>query len=242
MSLAKQRLHLPRFAWVFCLLLMHCILDDRQAGTSTSVTNPAIAKTVSGEVILWNGKPAAGAEISLRLPAIQISNSGIPFCKLVAFTIADDSGRFTVPMVFMKDVYMEIREVGSKLGLPRDSQQVHLRRWPNGLPLDGKMGTFRVEAPGSLTGNVDTVKLLPNTQRWIGVRGTENFAKIPGVTPFLLTGVSTGTRELMVVTVPDTSIWNKDTSQAIVVADSITRANVKARTVTDLGTIFYISD
>jgi hypothetical protein len=221
---------------------MHCVFDDRQAGTSTTVTNPAIAKTVSGEVILWDGKPAAGAEISLRLPAIQISNAGVPFCKLVAFTVADDSGRFTVPMVFMKDVYMEIRQVKGKIGLPRDSQEVHLRRWPNGLPLDGKMGTFRVEAPGSLAGNVDTVKLLPNTHRWIGVRGTENFAQVPGTTPFLLTGVSTGIRELMVVAVPDTSLWSKDTAHTVVIADSITRANVKSRTVTDLGTIFYISD
>lgn len=230
-------------ACLLSLACLHCVFDDRHAGTSTTVTNPVVAKTVTGEAILLDGTPAAGAEVSLRLPIVLVSQSGVPASKLVAQTVADDSGRFTLPMVFQQDVYMEIREspAGAKSRNP-DSQQVHLRRWPDGLPVGGKMGTFRMETPGSLTGSIATPDSTPGTSRWIGVRGTDNFKSAIGKAAFRLSAVPTGLRELEVVRVSDTAMSPTDTTRANMVSDSVSKAEVKSGQAADVGSIFYIID
>jgi hypothetical protein len=245
---AQGGTHLPgspralRTPWFFLgllsFLLPQCIFDDRQAGTSTSVTNPAAV--VTGFAILEDGSPAAGAEISLRKPIIQVSHEGVPASRQVGYAIADSAGRFSVPLVFMEDVYMEIRESRtSPRGVPRDSLQAHLRRWPNGLPHDGKMGTFRLNPPGTLTGRLETPHGDSLALRWVGVRGTDNFTKAPDRNPFRLSGVSSGQRELVVVSVPDTGVWAGDPARKPVVHDFAAQDTVKSGGVTDLGGVFY---
>ncbi|GEM_PF-4077833 len=235
---------LPRisaFAWLLCLPFAHCILDDRHAGTSTSVTNPAAL--VTGFAILEDGTPAAYARVTLRKPIVEVSHAGVPASLEVGFAIADSAGKFTVQLVFLDDVYMEIREApGSVRGPSPDSQQVHLRRWPNGLPLDGKMGTFRLQPTGAILGHIETEDTASTYHRWVGVRGTDNFVPAPGKNLFRLNGVPAGHRELMVVTVPDTTIWVKEPERKFLVADSVVQDEVKPREAADFGPVFYTND
>ncbi|MDB5105683.1 MAG: hypothetical protein JWP91_3372 [Fibrobacteres bacterium] len=234
---------LSRFPGLFailCFLLANCIMDGRQAGTSTSVTNPAAL--VTGFAILKDGSPAAGARVSLRKPIIDVSSAGVPTSRQVGYAVADAAGKFTVPLVYLDDVYMEIRESpDQRRGVPADSQELHLRRWPNGLPHDGKMGTFRLQPPGDLIAHIDTIQFVagPSARRWVGVRGTDNFIAAPDKNPFTLKGVSAGHRELVLVMVPDTADWAAHPERKPAVLDSIVQGEVKSGSGTDFGPIFY---
>jgi hypothetical protein len=232
---------LPSPFWLLFLIFAQCILDDRHAGTSTSVTNPAAL--VTGFAILDDGTLAAGARVTLRRPIIEVSNDGTPSSREVAYAIADSLGKFTIPAEFLVDVYMEIREApGTSRGLPPDSQEVCLRRWDHGMPFDGKMGTFRLEAQGTLTGHIETPETSSTVHRWVGVRGTDNFIPAPDRNPFRLGGVPAGRRDLVIVTVPDTSVWAANPDRVFVVADSVAADTVKPGRNTDFGSVFYTND
>jgi hypothetical protein len=233
---------LQRYLRPFCfvllqLLLTHCLFDDRHAGTSTSVTNPQAF--VTGFAILENGAPAAGADITLRKPIIEYSSAGAPKSRFVAHATADSAGKFTVPLVFMEDVYMEIRQAPPAGVVSPESLEIHLRRWPNGLPLDGKMGTFRLQPPGSLTGRLASDNADPKLLRWVGVRGTDNFKQAPDGNPFKLTAVPAGQRELVVVAAPDSAAWAADPGLPATVRDTIASGEVKPDRAADFGPIFY---
>src|SRR4051812_32145717 len=91
MSHARNPLFRPRiFLTLVALVLFHCILDDRHAGTSTTTGN-----TISGVAMLSDGTIAAGAMVSLRTDSIVgTTPGGPPQCFLLAFTLADSQGRF----------------------------------------------------------------------------------------------------------------------------------------------------
>lgn len=218
-------------------LLTQCLFDNRQAGTSTSVTNPV--GMITGFAILKDGTPAAGARVRMRLPALDV-NGGTPRAALFSDTIADSAGKFTVPLVYMKDAYLEIREApGQRPGRPADSLEIQLRRWPNGLPHDGKMGTLRLAPPGEITGRLLNPDPEAGYRRWVGVRGSDNFVQAQGTDPFTLKGVGEGRRELMVVAVPDSAVLP---GRKPVVSDSVVEAEVKSGRSSDFGAIFYTTD
>jgi hypothetical protein len=228
-------------------LLTQCLFDnrdnrdDRHAGTSTSVTNPSAF--VTGFAILENGAPAAGADVTLRKPIIGYSKAGAPESRFVAHVIADSAGKFTVPLVFMDDVYMEIRQAPPNgVGAPPDSLEAHLRRWPNGLPLDGRMGTFRLQPPGTVLGRFGSPNADPKLLRWVGVRGTGNFKQAPDGNPFKLTAVPAGSRELVVVTAPDSAAWAADPGLPATVRDTLATGEVESGGTTDFGAVFYNDD
>lgn len=218
-------------------LLTQCLFDNRQAGTSTSVTNPV--GLITGFAILKDGTPAAGARVRLRLPAVE-APGGTPRAALFSDTVADSTGKFTVPLVYMKDAYLEIREApGQRPGRPADSLEIQLRRWPNGLPHDGKMGTLRLAPPGEISGRLETPAPEGPYHRWVGVRGSDIFVEAQGKDPFVLKGVGEGRRELMVVAVPDSAALP---GRAPVVADSVVEAVVQSGRNSDFGAIFYTND
>lgn len=194
---------------------------------------------VTGFAILKDGTPAAGARVRLRLPGIVLTG-GKPEAGLFSDTTADSTGRFTVPLIFMKDAYLEIREApGQRPGRPADSLEVQLRRWPNGLPHDGKMGTLRLAPPGDITVRLGAPILDSSYTRWVGVRGSELFVAAQGAGPFLIKGVAEGRRELMLVAVPDTAVLPGRKPD---VSDSVVEASVKSGSNADFGTIFYNND
>lgn len=224
-------------ASLLAFALVHCIFDERRAGTSTSVTNPV--GMVTGFAILQDGAPAAFARVRVRVPAIRVED-GMPAALTVSDTLADSAGMFTVPLVFMKDAYIQIDEdPAQRPGRPADSLEVNLRRWPNGLSLDGKMGTFRLQAAGDVSGHIETPDTSSGYRRWIGVRGTDKFVEAPAKDPFLIKGVPEGHRELVIVTVPDTLLHP---GKVPLVADSVVQGEVKSRRNTDFGPIFYTND
>ena len=225
----------------FCLFcfpaLEGCIFDNRHAGTSTSVTNPV--GMVTGFAILRDGTPAAGARVIIRVPTVSVDSAGAPECMLMSDTVADSAGRYTVPLVYLKDAYMEIREApGQRPGRPADSLEILLRRWPNGLPHDGKMGTFRLATAGDVTGRFPQADTAKTAKRWIGVRGTANFIKEPNTSPFLLKGVPAGVRELMEVEVPDAG----GAGRPAAVKDTIGLGVVHSGVSADFGPIYYYTD
>ncbi len=202
------------------------------AGTSTSVTNPA--GMVTGMAILKDGTAAAGARVLVRRPAIRAIAGGSPLSMVVTDTVADSAGRFAVPLVFMRDCYLEIREAQSQRpGRAPDSLEIFLRRWPDGLPLDGKFGTFRLEAAGDVRGHLTAQDTTAGAMRWIGVRGTDNFIPAPDTSPFLLKGVPAGLRELVEVEVPEAGAAPPPSS----IRDTIGFGTVEAGLVNDFGPV-----
>ena len=201
------------------------------------MTNPV--GMVTGFAILKDGTPAAGARIIVRVPVIQVDSVGAPLSMLMSDTVADSAGRYTVPLVFLKDAYMEIREApGQRPGRSADSLELLLRRWPNGLPLDGKMGTFRLAPPGAVAGHFPNADTNTTAQRWIGIRGTANFVKGPTASPFLLKGVAEGVREVVEVEVPDAA----GPVRKPFVKDTIGLGNVKSGLTAEFGPIYYTND
>jgi len=224
-------------AALLTLLLAECITDDRHAGTSTSVTNPV--GMVTGLAILKDGTVAAGARILVRMPAIRAMAGGTPASMVVTDTVADSAGKFTVPLVFMQDCYLEIREApGQRPGRASDSLEIFLRRWPDGLPLDGKFGTFRLATAGDILGHYLTADTTAAAKRWIGVRGTDNFIPVPDTTPFSLKGVPAGLRELVEVEVPETG----SSAASPTVRDTLNSGTVESGIVNDFGPVLYQRD
>jgi hypothetical protein len=191
----------PIWAALLGVLLCHCIFDDRTAGTSTTITNPA---PVHGAAIFLDGKPAKGAVVQLRSGDIELDSSGTPRARLVVEGAVDDTGGFSLKMPErLKEyflVFIQVPPPGDPT--PAESVEVQVHPWPDGLPHTGYMGTFRLNKPGSLTGRIDFGDTSADSTRWIGARGTTLFTKVAKDGSFRIDRLAPGRHFLSLVTVP----------------------------------------
>ncbi len=235
MQMIKFNFRLFLLCLLVSFLLINCITDNRTAGTSTTVTNPP---TVTGMVILAEGKPAAHAEIALRTRQVIFSDQGIPASKLIASTITDDSGKFTFPSIADHDIYMEIKQNPTALPIAsKDSLQVFLRGWIDGLPLKGQLGTFRLANPGTMAGQFLPDSLFSDSARWVGIRGTANFAAMKN-NRFKLRGICPGIPNITLVKPRDPT----DTSHIARITGYVVTDSVQAGKDIDFGTVTIIGD
>ena len=220
------------------LILVHCILDDRTAGTSTTITNPA---PILGVAILLDGRPAAGARVHLRIAEYDLNPAGAPFAKITSSTTVDDTGGFTLPMPAMRLrehylTFLQIPKAGDTL--PVDSIEVQLRRWPDGMPHNGLVGSFRLGKPGGMSGQLASGDTTGDSTRWIGDRGTDNFITVAKDGAFKLTGMAPGLHHLVVITVPVAAPL-PEAPLKFVVKDFVAADSVKSGEVKDLGKIIF---
>lgn len=216
--------------------LVHCIFDDRTAGTSTTITNP-----LTGVAILLDGKPAAGARVHLRTAEYELTPAGAPFAKVAASTTVDDTGGFTLPMpsLRLREHYLAFQQV-PKAGdtLPVDSIEVQLRRWPDGMPHSGLMGSFRLGKPGGLSGLLASGDTTGDSTRWIGDRGTDNFTTVAKDGAFKLAGMAPGLHHLVVITVPVAAPLPASPLK-FSVRDFVAADTVKSGEVKDVGKVVF---
>lgn len=235
MQHSKPEIRMPLLA-LSSLVLVHCIFDDRTAGTSTTVTNP-----LTGVAIMLDGRPAAGARVHLRTTEYELTSEGAPSAKVASSTVVDDTGGFTLPMppVRLREHYLVFRQ-SPKAGdsLPVDSIEVQLRRWPDGMPHTGLMGSFRLGKPGGMSGVLASGDTTGDSTRWIGDRGTDNFTVVARDGAFKLTGMAPGLHHLVVITVPVAEPLPTEPLK-FVVKDFVAADSVKSGVVKDIGKVVF---
>lgn len=197
-------------------------------GTSTDTENTVVS--LSGTILLSDGRPAGGAVLSARTGEVRISPEGIPSWTLLAADTADAEGKFAFNLAEERELFLEIRERGDS---PRkEYPEVLFARIARARA--GDLDTFRLAPSGSVVGRLARPSGPLPDSLWIGVLGTSVLARAgtpddSGGVAFRLDGLPPGSWPLEVVpAMPDTALPGDPPA-----------VQVTPKAVTNQGSIYY---
>jgi hypothetical protein len=178
------------------LLVLAGCLDSRNAGGTGTET----ANTVSARVVLPDGTPAVGAQVTLYpaeyIPAVVTGDAqAAPPPRTV---LTDSAGYFTLEAEAGSAYLLEGIGSPSSDSLVLWKKDVHLRKEEATTDL----GTLPLEISGVLSGTVLQPDRATVKEVWAGFPGTDRFAKVDEAGEFTLAGIPPGRHELLLIRDP----------------------------------------
>lgn len=201
-------------------------------GTSTDTEN-----TLTAVAYLADGRPAAGAELAVRVPKLIVSPQGIPSWQTLTSLTADRHGRFSeVRLPQGEEIYLEVRQNPGDT-VQGHSPQVYFIRYQVAEARPEFLGAVTLSPSGSIQGRIESKTDSLAAHHWIGVIGSSAMVKLSASAdsvsfPFRLVGLYPGSHALTVVNLADTGV-------GVMTANTKPTGEVKPDSVTDLGSIFY---